>query len=189
MDKSRAILALLFVLGVFVGALLGYFGKSVPGALPTASAPPDADPLPPDFHIKPFSSPVDAVVSMTYSAENFLLTAQRSNLAFPFAVQITYADARKPRQCLASDDLGAQLEKLTLIRTKQALQAADFSRMFPERLGALEIRDTLGPGAPAPMEFHATADKRAIAVRTGDFVAEAELSIEVFTRLESGCQP
>jgi hypothetical protein len=201
MDRlSLRILAPVFLLGALIGAGLGYFGKPSPSSfaldLPAESSlsPESAQTaetaLPPaDFYIKPFSTPSDNIVSMTYSAENFLLTAQRSKPAERFIVQISYADNRPPQQCRAPDALAAALEKLALIDTGAALEAEALKSRFPEALGALEIRDTLFPGPPIPIQFYAAADKKTIALAVDDLIAEADLPFELFSRLESGCQP
>jgi hypothetical protein len=200
------ILAPVFLLGALLGAGLGYFGKSAASSLALdlpaeSSQAPESAPSahsaeaaktaqpPADFYIKPFSTPSDNIVSMAYSAKNFLLTAQRSKPAERFIVQISYADDRPPQQCRAPDALAAALDKLALIDTSAALEAEALKRRFPEVLGRLEIRDTLFPGPPAPIQFYAAANKKSIALAVDDLIAEADLPFELFARLESGCQP
>jgi hypothetical protein len=192
-QRALITLAAVFLLGIFVGAGLGYLGgRGEPAPSPSepvapVTPSPEPEVSPDEFHIRPFSDPFDDIISMTYRAEGFLLTAQRSKPGARFVAQITYADDRESQQCPASGLLSAQLENLARIGVKQTLQAEEIERRFPERLGTLEIRDSLAATPPAPMVFRAAADKTAIAVTTGDFIAEVDLPAETFARLESGC--
>ncbi|UEP49439.1 MULTISPECIES: hypothetical protein [Burkholderia] len=105
----------------------------------------------------------DEVMSLTYTTAALTLTAQRSQPAARFAVQVTYADGRAPRQCVASPDLAAHLESLSTIVAQRQVDLADVAREFPRQIGRLDIRGRIA-SEPPPVVFLAAADSDAVAV-------------------------
>ncbi|PKO33720.1 MAG: hypothetical protein CVU34_12295 [Betaproteobacteria bacterium HGW-Betaproteobacteria-7] len=130
----------------------------------------------------------DEVMTLTYRTEALTLTAQRSKPADQFAVQITFADGRKPRQCLASPDLGGLLTSLSTFTAKGQIQVPQFDAEFPRMLGTLEIRDRIDTAPPPAMVFRTTADKMAVALSYDGHAAEVGTSIDEFAKLEGGCE-
>ncbi|WP_275906198.1 hypothetical protein [Burkholderia semiarida] len=106
----------------------------------------------------------DEVMSLTYTTAALTLTAQRSQPAARFAVQVTYADGRAPRQCVASADLAAHLESFSTIVAQRQLDPADLARGFPQQIGRLDIRDRIASEPPPPVVFLAAADSDAVAI-------------------------
>ncbi|KVM59053.1 hypothetical protein WJ58_09565 [Burkholderia ubonensis] len=111
-----------------------------------------------------FSVLPDEVMSLTYTTAALTLTAQRSQPAARFAVQVTYADGRAPRQCVASADLAAHLESLSTIVAQRQVDLADLAREFPRQVGRLDIRDRIASEPPPSLVFLAAADSDAVAV-------------------------
>ncbi|MGU3776529.1 hypothetical protein [Burkholderia metallica] len=105
----------------------------------------------------------DEVMSLTYTTAALTLTAQRSQPAARFAVQVTYADGRAPRQCVASADLAEHLESLSMIIAQRQVDLADVTREFPRQIGRLDIRGRIA-FEPPPVVFLAAADSDAVAV-------------------------
>ncbi|WP_256975995.1 hypothetical protein [Burkholderia sp. AU28863] len=106
----------------------------------------------------------DEVMSLTYTTAALTLTAQRSQPAARFAVQVTYADGRAPRQCMASADLAAHLGPLSTIVAQRQVDLADLAREFPRQIGRLDIRDRIASEPPPSLVFLAAADSDAVAV-------------------------
>jgi hypothetical protein len=179
----------LFVVGGLLGAGAGYFGA---GGKTEAAAVPPAEP-----ESEAFSVFAEDVTLMIYTAEPFMLTAQRSKPGERFAIQITHADGQAAAQCMASGALAAELEQFSTIAIKREVPAAERAAQFPRLLGRLEIRDSSVAKPPPPMIFYAaaeTADADAanagtVAVASGDFVAEVELPQAALARLAEGCTP
>ncbi|PHP89912.1 hypothetical protein CFB52_006935 [Burkholderia sp. AU18528] len=105
----------------------------------------------------------DEVMSLTFTTAALTLTAQRSQRAARFAVQVTYADGRAPRQCVASPDLAAHLESLSTIVAQRQVDLADVAREFPRQIGRLDIRGRIA-SEPPPVVFLGAADSDAVAV-------------------------
>ncbi|WP_230943811.1 hypothetical protein [Burkholderia anthina] len=106
----------------------------------------------------------DEVMSLTFTTAALTLTAQRSQRAARFAVQVTYADGRAPRQCVASPDLAAHLESLSTIVAQRQVDLADVAREFPRQIGRLDIRDRIASEPPPPLVFLGAADSDAVAI-------------------------
>ncbi|MBS1159587.1 MAG: putative lipoprotein transrane [Proteobacteria bacterium] len=130
----------------------------------------------------------EEVMSLTYHTEALTLTAQRSKPADPFAVQITFADGRKPQQCLTSPDLAGLLGDFSTITAKRQIQSPRFEAEFPQPLGTLEIRDRIVAEAPPAMLFRTTANRQAVALSYDGYTAEVRTSIDGFVKLEGGCE-
>lgn len=105
----------------------------------------------------------DEVMSLTFTTAALTLTAQRSQRAARFAVQVTYADGRAPRQCVASPDLAAHLESLSTIVAQRQVDLADVAREFPRQIGRLDIRGRIA-SEPPPLVFLGAADSDAVAI-------------------------
>ena len=128
------------------------------------------------------------IMSLTYRTEALTLTAQRTKSADRFAVQVTFADGRNPRQCLASPDLAGQLASFSIITAKRQVQAQQVEKEFPKRLGTLEIRDRMVAETTPSMEFRTTADRKAVAILYDGYAAEISTQIDAFAKLEAGCE-
>ncbi|KAB2917124.1 MAG: hypothetical protein F9K30_18365 [Dechloromonas sp.] len=178
--KRYGLFGLIFLCGLLSGVTLSQFGKD---ALDTAATERE---ITADTEILSILS--EEVMLLTYRTEALTLTAQRAKPAEPFALQITFADGRKPRQCLTSADLGGLLAMLSTLTAKRQIQASQFEAEFPRMLGTLEIRDRIA-SAPLPvMVFRTTADRKAIATSNDGYAAELGMSIDTFAKLEGGCE-
>lgn len=178
--KRYGIFGLVFLGGVFSGAGLSQLHSH---GLLTASPVPK---IAADSELISLLS--EEVMSLTYRTEALTLTAQRSKPADRFAVQVTYADGRKPEQCLASPDLAGLLADFANITAKRQIPLARFAAEFPQQLGSLEIADRIVGEALPSMVFRTTADRTAVALSSDGYAAEVGTSINSFARLEGGCQ-
>ncbi|WP_232434263.1 hypothetical protein [Burkholderia ubonensis] len=106
----------------------------------------------------------DEVMALTYTTAALTVTAQRSQPAARFAVQVTYADGRAPRQCVASADLAAHLETFSTIVAQRQVDLADLAREFPRQIGRLDMRGPIASEPPPSLVFLAAEDSDAVAV-------------------------
>ncbi|MDR3352017.1 MAG: hypothetical protein LBO00_03210 [Zoogloeaceae bacterium] len=151
----------------------------------------------PRLDAKRFTAFAAEITHMRYQAEEFTLEAERAGTGTGFSIRVTRARQPRPERCPAPDALLVQLYRLAAIPITNLLEPEALAQRFPRRLGRLEIRDHVAGDPPAPMQFFATPDLQAFAVRlepaTGKeaapeiFAAEVGLSAEVFQQLEAGC--
>jgi hypothetical protein len=123
-----------------------------------------------------------------YRSDALILTAQRARQNDQFSVQINYTDGRNPRQCLASSDLAGQLSLLSKYTAKRQLQLEQAKIEFPKQLGIVEIRNSMYAEMPSPMEFRSTLDRKSIAMLSDGHAAEVTTKIDLFNKLEAGCE-
>lgn len=177
--KRFGIFGLVFLSGLFFGAGLSQFATNE-----QVTASPEQK-IAADTQI--ISILGEEVMLLTYRSEALTLTAQRSKAADPFAVQITFADGRKPQQCLTSPDLAGLLADFSTTTAKRQIQSPRFEVEFPHLLGTLEIRDRIVAEAPPAMIFRTTADRQAVALSYDGYAAEVATSTNSFAKLEGGC--
>jgi hypothetical protein len=115
------------------------------------------------------------------------LTAQRSRLAGPFAVQVTFADGRATQQCKSSPDLAGQLTTLSEITAKRQLTPQQAISDFHVQLGTISIEDQVTTEPPPTMAVRTNRDRTAIALIYGIYAVEAAVPATTFSKLASGC--
>jgi len=143
-------------LAMLIGLLAGFGWRSLAD---WTDSPIRIDPGTEAFGVLP-----DEVMALTYTTAALTLTAQRSQPAARFAVQVTYADGRAPRQCVASANLAGHLESFSTIVAQRQVDLADLAREFPRQIGRLDIRDRMVSEPPPPLVFLGAADSDAVAV-------------------------
>jgi hypothetical protein len=133
------------------------------------------------------STAADGITSLTYTTGAMKLTAQRSRLGGPFAVQVTFADGRATQQCKSSPDLAGQLTTLSEITAKRQLTPQQASSEFPVQLGTIGIADQVATEPPPTMAVRTNRDRTAIALIYGIYAVEAAVPATTFSKLASGC--
>lgn len=178
--KRYGLFGLVFVVGLFSGVGFTQLGKN-----DLVAASPDREIV---AGTEIISILDDEVMSLNYRTNALTLTAQRSKPADRFAVQVTFANGRKPQQCLVSPDLAGLLPTFSNIVAKRQIQSQRFEAEFPQILGTLEIKDRIVAEAPPAMVFRTTEKRSAIAASYDGYAAEVGTSINAFVKLEGGCE-
>lgn len=177
--RRYGIPGLVFLGGLLAGTGFGQFGNDASVAAPASRT------IAADSEIVSILD--DEVMSLSYRTAALDLVAQRSSPGGLFALQVTFADGRKPQQCLASPDLGGLLPSFSTITVQRQIEAQSFAVEFPQLLGSLEIRDRIIGESPPLMVFRTTSDRTAVAASFDAYAAELALSISDFVKLEGGC--
>lgn len=178
--RHHAIPIAIFVLGLALGSGLTLLLTTRPGAVF-----PPGEPRPGQ---EVFGVADEAVLSLTYTAEQLTFTAQRSRPKDKFAVQVTYSDGKAAQQCIASPTLEGHLPTLTKLVVKRVVPTDQVATQFPIRLGVLQLKDSVVSEPISAMEFRSASGSRWAAVSYGGRFFETSIPVAAFAALESACK-
>ncbi len=129
----------------------------------------------------------DAVMTLSYTTAALTMSAQRSQQAAQFAVQLTYADGRPARHCAASPTLDGHLGELVALTAVRPVPIEVVRSDFPARLGVLELRGANADTGKGAMTLHARRDGGAIAMVMAGGAGELNANGDLFERLGRLC--
>ena len=129
----------------------------------------------------------DDIMALSYYTNAITLTAQRTKQGEKFALQSTFADGRPVHQCMATEDLAGYLSFLPSLITGKRIDIEYLNKVFPKKLGVLEIRDRSNIRRIPPIEIRATPDEKTIAASYEHIAHELGNKRDVFTKFELGC--
>jgi hypothetical protein len=130
----------------------------------------------------------DDILSVTYTTQSSLTTAQRSTPGARFQVQSTFADGRPVQHCSASSDLAGHLPRFAEITAKRGLSLDQRDQEFPVQLGVLDIRNTVIGEPAGPVLVFSNAEGSSVAVILDGYAAEVNLPVSEFKWLERACE-
>jgi hypothetical protein len=130
----------------------------------------------------------DDILSVAYTTQNGLTTAQRSSPGARFQIQSTFADGRPVQHCSASTDLAGHLARFAKITAKRGLSPDQRDQEFPVQLGVLDIRNTVIGEPAGPVLVFSNAEGSSVAVILDGYAAEVNLPVSEFKWLERACE-
>lgn len=126
------------------------------------------------------------VLLLTFTGTEAIFTAQRSRTGGEFSIQVTYADGRPARHCIAPPDLSGQLASLSSFKAKRQVSFEARAREFPVHLGNLYVQDS-GREPGNVVMFFTNEQGSSIAAVFDRYAAVVDMPVAALERLGDGC--